>query len=145
MITQHTVSKHCAMAIQLVLSVKDAYFFINPTSSWEEFFALIQILLIWHPFHHSSFYFSKESHSRRNICRRNVCRRIVVDEMFRRRVVVIPTYNKLAILTHNHRLFTLVRITCSIFCFLSAMFSSNKTKIQYNTHGPASQGPCLRC
>jgi len=44
-----------------------------------------------------------------------------------------PTCNKLAVLTHTHRLFNLVRITCSICCVLSAMFSSNKTKIQYNT------------
>jgi len=32
-------------------------------------------------FHHSSFYFSKESHSIPNIGRRNVCRQRVVDEM----------------------------------------------------------------
>src|SRR6218665_3260257 len=48
--------------------------FINPTSSYEELFALIQVLLIWYAFHRCSFYFSKKSHSRRNICRRNVCR-----------------------------------------------------------------------
>src|SRR6218665_1440811 len=59
------------MTIQLVLSVKDDYFLS------------IQLLVrknFLH-FHHSSFYFSKGSHSRRNICRRNVCRRSVVDEM----------------------------------------------------------------
>src|SRR6218665_2077119 len=71
MIIQHiTVSKRCGMAIQLVLSVKEACFHQSQLQLVRiPCISLIQVLLISYSFHHSSFYFSKESHSRRNICR----------------------------------------------------------------------------
>ena len=53
-----------------------------------------------------------------------------------------PTYNKLAILNHTHRLFTLVRIICSYCCVLSAIFSSNKTKIHYNNKVDSTYRDC---
>jgi len=65
---------------------------------------------------------------------RNFISRLIYKNIYQSPLFCLrPTYNKLAVLTHTHGLFTLVRLTCSICCVLSAMFSSNKTKIQYNT------------
>src|SRR6218665_124336 len=108
--------------------------FINPTCSWEEFLALIQLILAQFSFHHSSFYFSNESHSRRNVCRRNVCRRSVVDKMsVSRRVVVIPARRCYLISRWDQCLdYSRISSRTSIICYRRLRSPSKTSKEPYD-------------